>query len=196
RRRRPPPRPRRRPWRLQGGRPHAAARDHFVEHGQMPRLLLRHGADLRRMRRPISHYRALSGVNAGGAIFTGVVDPDHRRAVSHAGRSLAARAQIATAATVEMIALKPASDMPAKVQGATSQRTSGAFMMAASGSPPTSAMLLVQPVIPSHQPYSTPAWNAPIKPDTKMASPARAIHSRLGAATVDSSASAMAMKCG
>ena len=61
----------------------------------------------------------------------------------------------------------PARLMPNRLHCTSSQRTSGAFMIASSGSPPASTGL-EQAVRPSHQPYSTPAWNAPIDPEAKF----------------------------
>src|SRR5690606_4508627 len=137
-------------------RAHTATCDHGVEFGFVSDFLLSHGTDLGRMRGAIAHHGQLPGVDAGGAVFARLVDADHRRTVGHDRLLLAISATMATAAIVEMMKLKPASEMPAKVHGATSQRTSGAFMIASSGSPPASTVL-AHAVMPSHQPYSTPA---------------------------------------
>src|SRR5690606_7258473 len=96
---------------------------------------------------------------------------------------------------VEIRKFHPARDIPNNVHGAWSQRTRGASRMAWSGSPPEPAVF-AQAVKPSHQPYSTPAWKAPISPETRIATAANAIHSRRGEATVETRANAMPAKCG
>src|SRR5690606_8022178 len=188
--------PRDGPYRLQGGGTDATLRHHGIEFGLMSALLLGHGAYLRRIWRAVAHHGELPGIDAGGAVFAGLIDADHRGAIVHVRPLLATRTKTATAEAAEMMALKPASEIPAKVQGATSHRTRGASMIAASGSPPTSWIVLAQPVMPSHQPYSTPAWKAPIRPDTRIAKPASEIHNRLGGARVETSARPTAAKCG
>src|SRR5690606_7893482 len=145
-----------RPDRLQRGRADAATGDHGVEFGFVADFLLRRGSYLGRMRGAIAHHGQLPGVDAGGAVFARLVDADHRGTVSHDRRLLATSATMATAAIVEMVKLKPASEIPAKVHGATTQSTRGAIMIPESGSPPASTVL-AQAVMPSHQPYSTPA---------------------------------------
>src|SRR5690606_27704445 len=125
--------------------------DHRVEFGFMANFLFGHGANLSRMRRAVTHHGQLPGVDARSTVFARLVDTDHRGTVGHRRPLLATSEKIATAAIAEMMKLKPASEMPAKVHGATSQRTSGAFMIASSGSPPASTVL-AQAVIPSHQP--------------------------------------------
>src|SRR5690606_7095836 len=152
---------RRRPDRLQGRRAHAAFGNHRVETGQMRLFLRQHAADLGRMLRPAAHHRQLPGIDAGRAIFTGLVDPDHRFArIAHLPMSFFSSSSIAMAAAVEIRKLKPASEMPARLHCTSSQRTSGAAKIASSASPPPTAV--AQVVSPSHQPYSTPAWYPPI----------------------------------
>src|SRR5690606_36638081 len=146
-----------RPQQLQSGRAHAALGHQRVEGLQVIVLLVCHRADFARMRRAVPHYGELPGVDPGGAVLAGLVDADHGCTVGHPLRALASSRRIATADITQMIALNPASEMPPSVHGATSQRISGAFMIASSGSPPLLPTGFVQGVMPGHQPYSTPA---------------------------------------
>ena len=92
------------------------------------------------------------------------------------------------------MAFQPAMEMPRNENCTWSQRTSGAFSNAASGSPPPALAGLLHVVKPSHQWYSIPAWNAPIAPEVRIASAASATHTLRGGTTNDSSASASAPK--
>ena len=91
--------------------------------------------------------------------------------------------------------------MPSRLQGATSQRVIGVAMIWVNMSdalPPVG--VVEQAVSPSHQPYSTPAWNRPMPPLIAMAMAASAVKAALmrGVAFVAkaSKASGIAAMCG
>ena len=67
-----------RPDRVEEGRADAAIDHHAIEFGQMPIFLLRHVRDQRRLGVRGAEDRKLTGVDAGGAIFAGLIHPDHR----------------------------------------------------------------------------------------------------------------------
>ena len=73
------------------------------------------------------------------------------------------------------MALKPASEIPNNFHCAASQRTIGAFMIAARRSAavvPAIETVVVQAVKPFHQWYSTPACATPISQLIPISSPA------------------------
>ena len=66
------------PQRMQQGRPHPPRPHQFVEGGEMANFLLGHMADLV-ARPPMPHNRELAVIDAGRAVFAGMVDPHHAR---------------------------------------------------------------------------------------------------------------------
>src|SRR6478752_8190199 len=95
----------------------------------------------------------LPRVNAGRAIFSGLVDAEHRGAVgqpvtgapaAHARRPRNVRSRISKAPPSESIAFQPASVMPRKRNCTSSQRTSGACVISFSKS--AGLLLLVSAV--------------------------------------------------
>ena len=82
------------PERLEHGRPHAALGHHRVEMVEVPLLLRRPSAAIMRARgMAVAEHRQLAGIDAGGAIFAGLVDAQHRRDVRPRGRPGASRAR-------------------------------------------------------------------------------------------------------
>src|SRR6478735_8582419 len=101
----------------------------------MARLLVGHARDRARRLGAIAHYRELAGIDSRCAKLAGLVDADHGRGgfapvagppAFHTRSRLPASAKMMTAAPNEMIALNPASEIPANLHCATSQRMIGA----------------------------------------------------------------------
>ena len=67
------------PERLQRGRADPAARHQCIELRAVARFLLCHAGDFSRIGAAITHHRQLAGVDPRGAVFAGVIDPDHAR---------------------------------------------------------------------------------------------------------------------
>src|SRR5687767_8810053 len=168
----------------------------------MALLLRRHTRDLVRGGRIAGEHRQLPGIDARRAIFAGLVDPQHRfpveplvaRLPAHA--FLHASAAIAPAPSSEMIAFHPAMEIPTNDHCTWSQRTSGTLIMSSS----VAAPVVVQRVMPSHQPSPTPAWNRPIAPEIATASAAMRTSGRvrgeLSGENSAPSASNIATPCG
>src|SRR3546814_14508235 len=93
--------------------------------------------DLARHRVAVAHHRELAGIDSRRAIFARLIDADHRRGapvgpgwriVGHAADVGRRRSKVKTsaAAASEMIALKPASEMPHRVHfGRSEERSVG-----------------------------------------------------------------------
>src|SRR3546814_856858 len=100
--------------------------------------------DCLRVRGAIAHHRQLPAIDAGSAVFTSLIDPDHRvnftegRGAAHAGDLCVNSLKMASAPSDEMRKFQPASEMPSRLHGALSQRVSGADMIASRASPPGS----------------------------------------------------------
>src|SRR3546814_18082861 len=84
-----------------------------------------------RGRGAIAPHRQLPAIDAGSAVFTSLVDPDHRvnftegRGAAHAGDLCVSSLKMASAPSDEMRKFQPASEMPSRLHGALSQRASG-----------------------------------------------------------------------
>ena len=115
------------PERLEQGRAHAALRHHRVEMLEMPLLLRRHAGDQARGRLAVAEHRELAGIDAGRAIFAGLIDAQHRGGVGArvAGPPAGGGAQsrpgrfrlnhrTINAPARERIAFQPAIEMPRK----------------------------------------------------------------------------------
>src|SRR5687768_8357854 len=98
-------------------------------------FLLRHAGDNSPGRAVLAEHRQLAGVDAGRAIFAGLVDAQHGVGVGPAiaglpaahPRPFARSSVIAAAEPSERIAFQPAMEMPSSDHCTWSQRTSGTF---------------------------------------------------------------------
>ena len=120
-------------------------------------FLRSHVANLGTHRVPVSQHGQLAGINPLCAIFPGLIHPEHNiffRAVHGLGLRCINRIAIIAAPVSENRALYPASEMPANVHCGVSHRMIGALRIASNDVP---AAVVVQLVMPGHQPYSTPA---------------------------------------
>src|SRR5205085_167755 len=112
-------------------------------------------------------HRKLTGINARRAIFSGLIDAEHRRRVGaavawppafHRRVVLRLKIRISAAPPSERIAFQPAIEMPRKRNWTWSQRISGACVICfKSSAVEPSVAIDVQVVKPSKILASTPA---------------------------------------
>src|SRR5688572_20055112 len=126
----------------------------------MALLLARHAGDEVRRRRALAEHGELARVDASRAIFAGLVDAQHRRAVDLAvagarrhDRSLHTSQQMMMAEPSDRTAFQPAMEIPRKANWIWSQRTNGVAMISARLPEP----VVVQDVKPSSTRSSTRA---------------------------------------
>src|SRR5436190_498469 len=186
-----------RPEWLQDGRADAARREQVVKMLQMLLFLRGHAADLAGERMVLAEHGELAGIDAGRAIFPGLVDAQHRGGVgprvtgapggrrrAHMAAGVAAfgflklNHRITNAEDREMIAFHPAIEMPNNDHCTSSQRTIGRLKTWFNMSSAEPARAAVHWVAPGSSLSSMPACQTPIAPLTKMASAASQTRAR------------------